>query len=124
MKSFWLTGFILSLKYRMIRIGMSSAARAKRWCHPETVKLLELILENLTSFGSAKGRTNTRLEFFNKDIFKEIQTSGRTAEQMNTRLENLLKEYRKVRIFIPVSSILPPSQNFRICFVHIHIIRA
>lgn len=68
--------------------------RSKRWGHPETVALLETVLDKSGDFAIAKGRLENRLKFFATPEFCKVK--ARTPEQMNTRLENLLKEYRKV----------------------------
>lgn len=75
---------------------MSKASRGKRWGHPETVSLLEIVIENAKEFAAAKGRLESRRNFFDKEAFKIIQDGGRDSGQMNVRLENLFKEYRRV----------------------------
>ena len=82
----------------------SKAIRGKKWRHPQTVTFLETILDNIENQIVAKGRQESKLQFFAMDAFNAIKDGGRTPEQMNTRLENLLKDYRKVR-FLFVSYI-------------------
>ena len=78
-------------------MNMKKGTRGRRWGHPETISLLEGVIDNALDYASAKGHVDSRIKFFEKESFKKIkEEGGRTSEQMNVRLENLFKEYRKV----------------------------
>lgn len=78
----------------------SKAIRGKKWGHPDTINFLEAVLENIDNLRVSKGRQESRIKFFKMDAFNETRDGGRTPEQMNTRLENLLKDYRKVCVYL------------------------
>lgn len=90
------TGLNCDLRSKTFAMENAKMSRGKRWGHPETVNLLEGVIENADDFSKGKGRLETRLNFFEKEVFNRVKEGGRSTVQMNVRLENLYKEYRKV----------------------------